>query len=46
MTMSDSIGTTNENGTVDFKKWMIAALSMTGTDTLLLQGMDGCNQSG
>ena len=27
--MSDIIGTTNENGTVDFKKWMIAVLSMT-----------------
>ena len=41
--MSDSIGTTNENGTVHFKEWMIAVLSMTKTDTLLLQGMDGCN---
>ena len=28
MAMSDIIGTTNENGTVDFKKWMIAVLSM------------------
>ena len=46
MAMSDIIGTTNENGTADFKKWMIAVLSMTETDTLLLQGMDGCNQSG
>ena len=41
--MSDSIGTTNENGTVHFKEWMIAVFSMTKTDTLLLQGMDGCN---
>ena len=41
--MSDSIGTTNENGTVHFKEWMIAVLSMTKTDPLLLQGMDGCN---
>ena len=40
---SDSSGTTNENGTVHFKEWMIAVLSMTKTDTLLLQGMDGCN---
>ena len=43
MTASDSSGTTNENGTVHFKEWMIAILSMTKTDTLLLQGMDGCN---
>ena len=40
---SDSSGTTNENGTVHFKEWMIAVLLMTKTDTLLLQGMDGCN---
>ena len=40
MAMSDIIGTTNENGTADFKKWMIAVLSMTETDTL---GTDGCN---
>ena len=40
---SDSSGTTNENGIVHFKEWMIAILSMTKTDTLLLQGMDGCN---
>ena len=39
--MSDSSGTTNENGTIHFKEWMIAILSMTKTDTLLLQGMDG-----
>ena len=32
--------TTNENGTVHFKKWMIVILSMTKTDTLL-QGIDG-----
>ena len=35
-------GTTNENGTVHFKEWMIAILSMTETDTLL-QGIDGCD---
>ena len=39
--VSDSSGTTNENGTVYFKEWMIAILSMKKTDTLLLQGMDG-----
>ena len=43
VTASDSSGTTNENGTVHFKEWMIAVLSMTKADTLLLQGMDGCN---
>ena len=43
VTASASSGTTNENGTVHFKEWMIAILSMTKTDTLLLQGMDGCN---
>ena len=43
MTTSDSSGTTNENGTVHFKEWMIAVLSMTKTDTLLLQGMDEQN---
>ena len=43
MTESDSSSTTNENGTVHFKEWMIAILSITKTDTLLLQGMDGCN---
>ena len=32
--------TRNENGTVDFKEWIIAILTMTKTDTLL-QGMDG-----
>ena len=40
VTASDSSGSTNENGTVHFKEWMIAILSMTKTDTLLLQGMD------
>ena len=40
---SDGSATTNENGTVHFKEWMIAVLSMTKTDPLLLQGMDGCN---
>ena len=43
MTANDSSGTTNEYGTVPFKEWMIAILSMTKTETLLLQGMDGCN---
>ena len=43
VTESDSSGTMNENGTVHFKEWMIAILSMTKTDALLLQGMDGCN---
>ena len=33
-------GTTNENGTVHFKEWVIAIITMTKTDTLL-QGMDG-----
>ena len=28
-------GTRNENGTVHFKEWMIAILTMTETDTLL-----------
>ena len=43
VTASDSSGTTNEKGTVHFKEWLIAVLSMTKTDTLLLQGTDGCN---
>ena len=43
VTASDSSGTTNETDTVHFKEWMIAILSMTKTDTLLLQGIDGCN---
>ena len=43
MAMSDSGGTTNENGTVQLKEWMITVLSMTKTYTLLLQGMDGCS---
>ena len=42
-TTSDSSGTTNENGTAHFKEWMIPIVSMTKTDTLLLQGVDGCN---
>ena len=33
-------GTTNENGTVNFKEWMIAIFTITKTDTLL-QGTDG-----
>ena len=40
---SDSSGIANENRTVHFKEWMIAIISMTKRDTLLLQGMDGCN---
>ena len=32
-------GTTIENGTVHFKEWMIAILTMTKTDTLL-QGVE------
>ena len=43
VTASDSSGTMNENGTVHFKEWMIAVLSMTKTDTLLFPGMDGYN---
>ena len=43
MTESDSSGTENKNGTAHFKEWMIAVLSMTKTDTLLLQGMNGYN---
>ena len=42
-TASESSGTANENGTVHFKEWMIAIISMTKKDTLLLQGMGGCN---
>ena len=45
VTASESSGTANENGTVNFKEWMIAIISMTKRDTLLLQGMDGCNYS-
>ena len=40
---SESSGTANENSTVHFKEWMTAIISMTKRDTLLLQGMDGCN---
>ena len=43
MTASDSSGITNENGTAHCKEWMIAALSMTKTDTVLFQGIDDCN---
>ena len=46
MTASESSGTANENGTVHFKEWTIAIISMTKRATLLLQGMDGCNYSG
>ena len=38
---SESSGTANENGTVHFKEWMIAIISVTKRDTLLLQGVDG-----
>ena len=38
VTASESSGTANENGTVHFKEWMIAIISMTKRDTLLLQG--------
>ena len=41
--MCDGSITTNENGTVHLKEWKIAVLSMTKTDTLLLQAMNGCN---
>ena len=37
MTASESSGTANENGTVHFKEWMIAIISMTKIDTLLLR---------
>ena len=43
VTASESSGTANENGTVHFKEWMIAIILTTRRDTLLLQGMDGCN---
>ena len=43
VTASESSGTANENGTVHFKEWMIAIISMTKRDALLLPGMDGCN---
>ena len=43
VTASEISGTVNENDTVHFKEWMIAIISMTKRDTLLLQGMDGCN---
>ena len=38
MTASESSGTTKESGTVHFKEWMIAVLSMAKTDTLLIKG--------
>ena len=43
VTASESSGTANENGTIHFKEWMIAIVSMTKRDTLLLQEMDGSN---
>ena len=45
VTTSESCGTANENFTIHFKEWMIAIISMTKSDTVLLQGMDGCNWS-
>ena len=49
MTASDNkmtkSGTSNKNGTVYFKEWMIAILSTTKIDTLL-QRMDGWYYSG
>ena len=41
--MSDSEWQQWQNDRVHFKEWLIAVPSMTKTDTLLLQGMDGCN---
>ena len=46
VTASESSGTSNENNTVHFNRWMIAIISMIKRDTLLLQGMDGRNYSG
>ena len=43
VTSNESSGRANENGTVHFKEWMIAIISMIKRDTLLLQGKDGCN---
>ena len=43
VTASESSGTENEKGTTHFKEWLIAIISMTKRDTLLLQGMDDCN---
>ena len=42
VTASESSGTANENGTVHFKEWMIAIISMTKRDTLLPQEKDRC----
>ena len=36
VTGSESSGTANENETVHFKEWIIAIISMTKRDTLLL----------
>ena len=41
VTTSERSDTVNENGTVHFKEWMTAIISMTKNDTLLLPGMDG-----
>ena len=46
VTASENSGRANENGTVHFKEWMIAIISMTKRDTILLQGMDDCNSNG
>ena len=45
VTTSDSSGTANGNCTIHFKEWMITITSMIKSDTVLLQGMDGCNWS-
>ena len=45
VTASEISGTVNENDTVHFKEWMIAIILMTKRDTLLRQGVDGCNLS-
>ena len=37
VTASENSGTANENGTVHSKEWMIAIISMTKRDTLLLR---------
>ena len=38
VTASDISGTTNENGTVHFKEWLIAVLSMIKTDNYYFKG--------
>ena len=43
VTANESSGTAKEKGTVHFKEWVIAIISMTKRDALLLEGMDDCN---